>query len=199
MMAAEIRTRLSVPWRHGDCVDLAGIVCEDRLDLTGLSLTGVDFTGARFPGGIVTHGARFQGVSWFRKSVIEGVADFAQSCFFNDARFEEACFHAPADFSRAEFRGTGSFDNCRLEAGGDFSGAVSYGNFSIARLKADEPLTFRNMEWLGGLWCAGAQLPARADFDETEVHGRLWLRDAQRGAEMLKPAAFGMTFGYIHA
>lgn len=199
MKAAEIRARLTVPWRHGDCVDFAGIVCEDRLDLSDLSLTGVDFTGARFPRGIVARGARFQGVSWFRKAVFDGVADFARARFFNDARFEDASFRAPADFTGVEFRGTGSFDDCRLEAGGDFSGAVSYGNFSIARLQAGEPLTFRKAEWLGGLWCAGARLPASVDFGETQIHGRLWLRDARRGAEALRPAAFGMAFGYAYA
>ena len=199
MKAAEIRARLAVPWRHGDCVDLAGIICEDLLDLSDLSLTGVDFTGARFPRGLVAHGTRFQGVSWFRKTVIEEVADFAQARFFNDARFESARFRAPADFTGAEFRGTGSFDDCRLEAGGGFSEAVSYGNFSIARMEAGAPLTFRAAEWLGGLWCAGTRLPARTDFGETQIHGRLWLRDARRGGETLRPDAFGMPFGYIYS
>ena len=66
MRAAEIVERLSVPWQHGEHVDLAGIACEGRLDLSGRDLPGVDLSGATFPDGLDATGARFQGLAWFR-------------------------------------------------------------------------------------------------------------------------------------
>ena len=39
MKPAEIRDLIARPWRHGDCVDLACVVCEGPLDLAGLELT----------------------------------------------------------------------------------------------------------------------------------------------------------------
>ena len=52
MRAAEILERLSVAWKHGEHVDLAGVTCEGRLDLSGREIPGVDFSGATFPEGI---------------------------------------------------------------------------------------------------------------------------------------------------
>mgnify|MGYP000477625573 CR=1 FL=1 len=65
MKAADIRALISVPWQHGACVDLSGVVCEGRLDLGGLDITGINFSGASFPDGFDATRARFLGVSWF--------------------------------------------------------------------------------------------------------------------------------------
>lgn len=198
MTPQEIRDRLCVPWRHGQHVDLTGITCDGSLDLAGCVLTGVDFTGARFPQGIDARGARFDGLCWFRDVEFGGPARFGGARFMNDARFEDSRFAGPADFSAAEFRGIGRFDSARFEAGADFSDTVSYGNFSFQGVAARGPVTFRGGEWLGGLWCQEAHLPAEADLGETQVHGRLWLRAARRGNAALQARDFGMSFGYTY-
>jgi len=198
MTPQEIRARLTVPWRHGEFVDLAGVECDAPLDLSGCTLTGVDFSGARFAQGIDARGARFDGICWFRGATFGGPAHFGGALFMNDARFENSRFDRAADFSGAEFRGIGRFDNTRFDAGADFSATVSYGNVSLQAVSAAGPVTFRGGEWLGGLWCQGARLPAETDLGETQVHGRLWLRDARRGNSALGSGDFGMSFGYTY-
>lgn len=196
--AAEIRDRLSRPWRHGSHADFRGLRCDAPLDLAGLVLDGVDFTGARFDGGIDARGARFDGLAWFRDVRIAGQCRFDGAVFMNDARFEGARFEAPAGFRGAEFRGIGRFDGARFAQGADLGDAVCYGNFSLQDVEARGDVSLRGGEWLGGLWCERTRLPAEADLGETQVHGRLWLRGARRGEEPLHAAAFGMHFGYAY-
>ncbi|KHQ49739.1 pentapeptide repeat-containing protein [Mameliella alba] len=198
MTPAELRERLVAPWRHGEHADLRGVTCEGRLDLSGCEVAGFDLSGASFPEGIDARGARFLGLSWLRDVRFGGRADFGGAVFLNDARFEGARFDGAARFSGIEFRGIGRFDGARFEAEADFSGAVGYGNCSLAQVSMQGPTSFRDSEWLGGLWCQDAALPADADLAETQVHGRLWLRGARQGNGALKPAAFGMSFGYTY-
>ncbi|WP_323765175.1 pentapeptide repeat-containing protein [Marinovum sp.] len=195
--AAEIRQRLSQPWQHGSHADFRGVCCDELLDLSGLALDGVDLSGAQLAGGIDASGARFDGLCWFREVTITGPARFDGTTFMNDARFEGARF-AGASFRGAEFRGIGRFDGAQFAEGGDFAGITCYGNFSLQSVEGRGTLSFRGSEWLGGLWCDHASLPKTVDLAETQVHGRLWLRDARRGAAALRPEDFGMAFGYAY-
>ncbi len=167
------------------------------LDLNGLALDGMDFSGARFPDGIDARGARFDGLAWF-KDVHFGTARFDGATFMNDARFEGAVFGADACFAVAEFRGIGRYDGVRFAEGADFTGITCYGNFSLQDVRADGALSLRGAEWLGGLWCDGAALPADADTSDTQVHGRLWLRRATLGNAPMKAEDFELSFGYAY-
>lgn len=198
MTPQEIVERLTVPWRHGAFVDLAGITCDGPLDLSGRALTGVDFSDATFPGGIDARGARFDGICWFRGARFDGPARFAGAQFANDARFETCQFSDAAEFGGAEFRGIGRFDDAQFVSGARFADITSYGNFSLQRVAARGSVDFSGGEWLGGLWCEAAQLPEGADLTDTQVHGRLWLRDARRGNAALRTQDFGMSFGYTY-
>lgn len=198
MQAAEVRTRLTAEWHHGEHVDLRGITCEGPLDLAGCAVAGVDFTGARFPEGLDARGARFLGLSWFGGAQFDGAADFSDVVFTNDARFEGARFNAPTRFDRAELRGIGRFDRAVFAGDADFSGIVGYGNFSLQQVRMTGAASFHGSEWLGGLWCQDASLPAGTDLDETQVHGRLWLHGAHRAGVVLRTADFGMSFGYTY-
>jgi len=156
MNAADILERLSVPWRHGAHVDLTGIVCADRLDLSGRDLPGVDFSGARFPQGIDAQGARFQGLAWFRGVVFGGPSLFQRATFVSDARFEETQFDYLADFSEAEFRGIARFDAARFARGASWC--------DHTRFAANTDFT--GIQIHGRLWLRGAQVQgARLNAD----------------------------------
>jgi len=198
MTPQELRARLTEPWTHGKHADLRGIVCDGRLDLSGCAVAGADLTGAQFPEGIDASGARFLGLSWFGGVRFGGPADFSAAVFMNDARFEASRFDGPVRFTGAEFRGIGRFDGARFDGGADFSDVVSYGNFSLHQVSMAERASFHGSEWLGGLWCQDARLPADADLQDTQVHGRLWLRGGHRGNAVLTAADFGMSFGYTY-
>ncbi|CAN0656537.1 Pentapeptide repeat-containing protein (plasmid) [Nitratireductor aquimarinus] len=198
MKAAEIRALVCAPWRHGDCVDLSGIVCEGTLDLAGLDLTGVDFTGASFPDGIDATGTRFLGVSWFSNARFGGKTLFAHAVFTNDARFDQAIFAAEACFEGAEFRGIARFDRADFAMGANFQRIACYGNFSLHGVWVRGKASFQKAEWLGGLWCEAAQLPENADFADTQVHGRLWLRNALVGNRRLRSGTFPLSYGYTY-
>ena len=199
MRAATIRQLLVVPWRHGEHIDLNGVICEGRLDLSGLNVAGFDFSGARFPDGIDARKARFQGLAWFTGAVFGKDMLFDGACFFNDARLEDTRFEGLAGFAATEFRGIGRFDRARFEADADFANMVSYGNFSLHGAMATGTISFKGAEWLGGLWCQGASLPADANMDNSQVHGRLWLKDAKHGNGPLLARSFGMSFGYDYS
>lgn len=196
--AAEIRARLLEPWQHGEHADFHGLVCEEMLDLAGVPLAGVDFTGAQFKGGIDARGARFDGLAWFQDVQFNGPAHFDGAVFMNDARFEGVHFADASGFKGVEFRGIGRFDRAQFERGVDFSETVCFGNFSLQSATGRAPFDFRHSEWLGGLWCDQVTLPERADFSDTQVHGRLWLRGARRGNAPLTTKDFGMSFGYSY-
>lgn len=198
MTPQEIRERLTVPWQHGAHADLRGIVCDGRLDLSGCDVAGFDLSGATFREGIDATGARFLGLSWFGGARFGGRADFGGALFLNDARFERACFDGQARFASAEFRGIGRFDAAEFKTGADFSDVVSYGNFSLQQVVLQQIAHFRGSEWLGGLWCQQAELPADCDLADTQVHGRLWLRGARHGNRALAEADFAMSFGYTY-
>lgn len=198
MKAATVRARLAQPWRHGTHVDLAGARIDDALDLSGLDLAGVDFSGARFSAGIVATGARFRGLAWFRDAVFDAEADFRDAVFDNDARFDAAVFAARADFGAAEFRGIGRFDRARFEAGIRGGAIVGYGNFSLHETEISQEARFADAEWLGGLWAEGARFPPTADFSGSEVHGRLWIKRARRGAVAVTRSDYGVVFGYCY-
>jgi hypothetical protein len=197
MNPAEIRALLTRPWRHGEAVDLAGVTVEGPLDLTGLALCGVDFRGATFKGGLIAPGARFDGLSWFHDASVEGPLDLSGALFANDARFDAACFQA-ATLTGAEFRGTATFRACRFGGEADLRALTCYGNLDLAETDYAAGLRLTGSEFLGGLWAQGARFPAEADFSETQVHGRLWLRAALQGNAPVSDSAFGLAFGYTY-
>ena len=197
MNPAEIRARLTRPWKHGEAEDLAGVTVEGPLDLTGLALCGVDFRGAVFKGGLIAPGARFDGLSWFHDAVFEGPLDLSGALFANDARFDAARFEA-AMLKSAEFRGTATFRACRFGGMADLRDLTCYGNIDLAETRYAEGLSLRGSEFLGGLWAQSARFPAEADFTQTQVHGRLWLRDAAQGNGPVADTAFGLAFGYTY-
>jgi hypothetical protein len=199
MRAAEIVERLSVPWVHGEHVDLAGVTCEDRLVLAGRDLPGVDLSGAAFPQGLDATGARFLGLAWFRGVVFGAPSPFARAQFLTDARFEDTSFDAKADFAGTEFRGIARFDHARFAQGASFAGTVSYGNLSLAHARFEAPGDFRGAEFLGGIWCDGTAFAAGTDFADIQVHGRLWIRRARLGDSPLDPDRFALSFGYTYA
>ncbi|KUJ82727.1 hypothetical protein AVO45_18730 [Ruegeria marisrubri] len=198
MPAADIRARLAQPWRHGEHADFTGMTCDGLLDLRDMALAGVDFTGAHFPNGIDARGACFNGLSWFGEVSFGGPARFDNAMFTNDARFEGADFTAVAAFTGAIFCGIGRFDAAEFADGADFARTTCYGNFSLQSVTARGAVSFRDGEWLGGLWCDDARLPEDIDLAETQVHGRLWLKGALRGNAALQAGAFGMSFGYTY-
>lgn len=198
MTPQELRERLTQPWQHGAHADLRGIVCDGPLDLSGCDLSGFDLSGASFPDGIDASGARFLGLCWFGGAIFGGPAAFGGALFLNDARFEQARFDSRAGFAAVEFRGIGRFDGAQFKGGADFADVVSYGNFSLQQAVMQQNGRFRGSEWLGGLWCQQADLPADTDLDDTQVHGRLWLRGARRGNRSLAETDFAMSFGYTY-
>lgn len=197
MTPAEIRERLTRPWCHGEAEDLAGVTVEGALDLTGLSLCGVDFRGATFRGGLKAPGVRFDGLSWFHDAHFEGPVDLSGALFANDARFDAACFE-DATLSGAEFRGTATFRACRFDGEADLSRLTCYGNLDLAETRFAAGLSLAGSELLGGLWAQAADFPAEADFADTQVHGRLWLRAARQGNAPVDDTAFGLSFGYTY-
>jgi uncharacterized protein YjbI with pentapeptide repeats len=197
--AAEIRAALSQPYRHGAHSDFAGITCDEPLDLSGLVLSGVDFSGARFARGIDARGARFDGLSWFIGASFGADARFAGAVFASDARFDDAGFAARADFSKAEFRGIARFDRGRFAAGFDATGVTGNGNFSLEEVQVTDEASLAQSEFMGGLWCQNAHLPAATDLTGTQVHGRLWLRGARRGNAPLRAGDVELAFGYTYA
>lgn len=198
MSAHCLRERLTRPWRHGEHADLRGVSCEGRLNLRSCDVAGFDLSGASFPEGIDARGARFHGLSWFGNAKFQGSADFTGAAFMNDARFEGAHFASEATFEGAEFRGIGRFDGCTFSKDAHFLDLVSYGNFSIQQVRMEGAANFRGSEWLGGLWCQAAALPLDVELNDTQVHGRLWLRGAHRGNLALGADDFGMSFGYTY-
>lgn len=196
--AQTILERLSQPWRHGEHQDLTGIICDEPLDLSGLTCSGVDFSGAHFTSGFKAVGTTFAGLSWFRTLRFDRDVDLSGARFMNDARFEGVRFGGAASFNDAELRGIGRFDDAHFSKGASFERLVSYGNFSLQGVRADAPLLFRASEWLGGLWCQDARLPEGTDFSETQIHGRLWLRAATRGNRPLTRDMFALSFGYTY-
>lgn len=199
MKAAEIRELVCTPWHHGDCADLSGVICEGALDLAGCDVTGVNFTGAFFPDGFDASGARFRGVSWFSHGHFGKAASFVEAVFTNDARFDQATFSGKASFERAEFRGIARFDRGDFVSGANFRSVACYGNFSLHGVWMRKQAEFQGAEWLGGLWCEAAQLPENADFADTQVHGRLWLRHAVVGNRRLQSSAFPLSYGYTYS
>lgn len=197
MRAAEIRARLGQPYAFGDCVDLRGIICEDRLVLDGTVLTGLDFTGARFPLGISARGAQFRGLSWFRNIEADN-ADFTGAVFHADARFDAARFRRRLAMPGAEFRGVLQFDSAELSGGVDLAGAVGYGNCSFERAKLGGISDLHRSEWLGGLWLESARFE-QIRSGEMLVHGRLWTRRARLADGALPPEHFDISFGYTYA
>lgn len=193
MRAAEIRAALGAPWVHGEALDLAGLTLDEPLDLDGCVLCGVDFSGARFLAPVSARGARFEGLSWFTGATF-AQADFSGALFVNDARFEESRFGTAPDFHGAEFRGIARFGGATLP-GGDFRALTCYGNADFGGTDAGA-LDLAGSEFLGGFWAQSARFGAGARFDETQVHGRLWLRGATRGNAALAPEAFTLAFGY---
>jgi len=193
MRAAEIRERLRAPWVHGQALDLRGLVVTEALDLSGLALCGADFTGSRFEGGLTARGARFDGLSWFSGCHFAS-ADFGGALFVNDARFDDAIFVTAPVFHNAEFRGIARFDGATMP-GGDFRALTCYGNAAFAQVDGGA-LDLSGSEFLGGFWAQSAQFAHGARFDDTQVHGRLWLRGARLGNASLDPAAFGLCYGY---
>ncbi|WP_068303707.1 pentapeptide repeat-containing protein [Pararhodobacter sp. CCB-MM2] len=197
MKPAEIRALLSNPWKHGEAVDLAGVTVEGVLDLTGLALCGVDFRGAVFKGGLIATGARFDGLSWFHDARVEGPLDLSGALFANDARFDAAHFDATT-LKGAEFRGTATFRGCHFGGAADLRDLTCYGNLDLAETRFAAGLSLKGSEFLGGLWAQGAAFPAEADFADTQVHGRLWLRAARQGNAPVDDGAFGLSFGYTY-
>ncbi|MCA0206323.1 MAG: pentapeptide repeat-containing protein [Proteobacteria bacterium] len=197
MTPAEIRARLTRPWRHGEAEDLAGVTVDGLLDLTDLALCGVDFRGATFQGGLSARGARFDGLSWFHDAHFEGPVDLSGALFANDARFDTARFES-VNLSGAEFRGTATFRACRFDGAADLSRLTCYGNLDLAETRFAAGLSLAGSEFLGGLWAQAADFPAEADFSDTQVHGRLWLRAARQGNMPVDDRAFGLSFGYTY-
>ena len=140
---------------------------------------------------------RFQGLSWFRETMFDVHMNAQNAYFLNDARFERATFNAPALFDGVELHGIGRFDGAHFARGGSFKTMTSYGNVSLDGVRAGAPLAFTDSEWLGGLWCQDAHLPAETDFSGTQIHGRLWLRGAVRGNAPLMADQFPLAYGYV--
>lgn len=193
MHTTEIRERLMRPWVHGEAAQFRNLTLDEPLDLSGLTLSGVDFQGTRFRGGLTAAGARFEGLSWFGGCQFAN-ADFSGVLFVNDARFENTVFDIEASFQGAEFRGIARFDAALIPVGA-FSGMTCYGNASFADMRAGD-LDVSESEFLGGVWAQSAVFGAGARFDDSQVHGRLWLRGARRGNAPLRTEDFGLTFGY---
>ena len=198
MRAAAIRESLARPWVHGQAADLRGLTVTEPLNLSGMALSGADFSGTRFCAPVLAAGARFDGLSWFTGAVFEDKADFARALFINEARFDGARFAGPAGFGGAEFRGIARFDRAELARGGDFARITAYGNVSLDRTVFGGPADFTGGEFLGGFWCDTAHFDAGAAFDETQVHGRLWIRGATLGNAPLGDERFGLSFGYTY-
>ena len=196
MTAQEVRARLSQTWRHGHAVDLQGLHLDEPLDLSGLALCGVDFRGARFAG-LRAHGAQFDGLCWFHGAQFDGPVDFSGTRFASDARFDGARF-ATANFHAAEFRGIAGFHAARL-ARADMTAMIAYGNADFGNVRIESSADFSGSEFLGGFWAEGADLPPDADLGGTEVHGRLWIKQALRGNTPLRTADFGLVFGYTYS
>ncbi|WP_199259885.1 hypothetical protein [Paracoccus binzhouensis] len=197
MRAAEIRARLERPYAFGDCVDLRGIDCADRLVLDGAVLTGFDLSGARFPQGISARGAQFRGLSRFR-GIEAADADFAGAVFHADARFDAARIGGRLAMPGAEFRGVLQFDGAELQGGVDLAGAVGYGNCSFERAGLGGVSDLHGSEWLGGLWLESASFQ-QIRSGEMLVHGRLWTRRARLAGGALPPERFDISFGYTYA
>ena len=193
MRAAEIRAALGRPWVHGQAEDLRGLTVDEPLDLSGLTLRGADFTGTRFRAPVCARGARFEGLSWFSNCHFAG-ADFSGALFVNDARFDGARFDDATAFRGAEVRGIARFDAALLPAG-DFRDLICFGNADFARVQGGA-VDFTGSEFLGGFWAQSAAFASAARFDDTQVHGRLWLRGARRGNHPLAARDFGLVFGY---
>ncbi|GKY89382.1 pentapeptide repeat-containing protein [Sinisalibacter aestuarii] len=196
---AEIRAVLCEPYRHGSHSPFAGITCDRPLDLSGLTLSGVDFSGARFAQGLDARGARFDGLSWFIGAEFGGDARFDGAVFSSDARFEDARFSGAARFGEAEFRGIARFDRARFANGFEAAKVTCNGNCSLEAAQVAGAASLAQSEFMGGLWCHDAALPATTDLDGTQVHGRLWLRGARRGNVPLRPGDIEMAFGYTYA
>ncbi|MEO0382623.1 MAG: pentapeptide repeat-containing protein [Pseudomonadota bacterium] len=194
-----LRDQLSEPWHHGEHHDLRGIVCEGPVDLSGKRIAGFDLSGARFPHGFVARGTVFEGLSWFGGVRFQGPVDFTGATFTNDARFEACVFEGAVRFASADFRGIARFDGAHFHQDADFSSVVSYGNFSLQAVQARGRFSCAGCEWLGGLWCQDVRLSDAADLSDTQVHGRLWLRNAMHGNRLLGANQFSMTFGYSYS
>jgi uncharacterized protein YjbI with pentapeptide repeats len=103
------------------CANLAGVVADEKTNLTGAMLTGVDFSGATLSGADFTgahamfvvmnratklDGTQLKGAD-FRHAVLHGVV-FTDAKDVNDAHFEFAdvrCAVFPADFHSAHLNG----------------------------------------------------------------------------------------------
>jgi uncharacterized protein YjbI with pentapeptide repeats len=196
--AADIRERLLTPWRHGEAHDLRDLDIADPLDLSGCVLSGFDLSRTRFRAPVDFSGARLEGLSWFTGVRFDDATDFTRSMFLNDARFDGSRFAGPAVFSGAEFRGIARFDGAHLDAGGDFSAITSYGNFAFDAVRIKASIEFTGAELLGGLWANRAHFEHEADFASTQVHGRLWLKNAVVQNHPLSETAFDLSFGYTY-
>ncbi|MGR3661887.1 MAG: pentapeptide repeat-containing protein [Paracoccaceae bacterium] len=198
MHAQEVRELMVQPWQHGDCIDLHGITCEGLLDIAGCNVTGIDLRGAQFPDGINAIGTQFNGVAWFQGAKISKKADFSQSRFMIDATFDRACFACAAEFNNAETYGISQFDFAEFFEGASFQNYIAYGNFSFQGTKIHKQCNFHGAQWLGGIWCDAAQFPENTDFLDSEVYGRLWLRNATRGKVPIDEGQIPLHLGYIY-
>lgn len=198
MNAADIRTALTRPWKHGEAVEIVGETISEPVDLSGLSLCGVNFRNTVFTRGFLAHNTRFNGLSWFDGVSFGGEADFSGAQFVNDARFNGAQFQTGARFARCEFRGTANFKAIQCAALFDLSEASSYGNADFALAQLGTECRMSQAQFWGGLWAQDAVFPAQTKLDDTHIHGRLWLRRATLGNAPLHEDHFGMSFGYTY-
>ena len=178
---ADIVARATAPLRKGVTADLAGLVIEEPLDLSGATLGNLDFSGTTFKAPVAIRGATFAGIAWFKGCEFHRQLDLSQSVFCNDLRLGHAVMHADAALSRAELRGVCELDHARFEARADLDAVVVFGNMSLDSTVFSGPVTLQGSDFLGGLWCERAQFLNRADFRGVEVHGRTWLKHANLG------------------
>ena len=78
------------------------------------------------------------------------------------------------------------------------TGMTCYGNLSLDLTEFSGEVDLSDTECLGGFWGNHTLFAGSSEFDRTEVHGRLWLKNAREGDGPLRASRFGMSFGYTY-
>jgi hypothetical protein len=187
----QVIQRASAPLVVGETVDLRDLVISEPLDLSGLRLGNVDFSGTCFQAPVTGAMTEFLGLAWFRNCRFDNLVRFDGAVLENDCRFDHAVFNGAATFSRCELRGAAAFDQCQFRHDLALQHSVLFGNLSLSSTHIHGCLDLRSSQCFGGIWldrCVAAQ---GIRGDQAEVHGRLWLRNADVG-----PIDDLICFGY---
>ncbi|MDO6729039.1 pentapeptide repeat-containing protein [Marinovum sp. 2_MG-2023] len=198
MGADAVRAALTARFVPGKALDLTRRHVTGPLDLRGLTVSGFDLSGSVFEGPVDLSDATFLGLTWLRNCRFAAGLRGMGTLFGHDLRLDGCDINGDLTLTGAEMRGTFVLDDATLGGATDLRNIQALSSLSCARTLFRGALDLSGAECLGGIWADSAGFESGVIAEQTEVHGRTWLRNSRVGGPSPRTLQTQLvTYGYL--